>query len=130
MTTATKRVHITDLHSDHHLWLNSLTFFKEEITILERRLEDVARRNTESEVLANLEHFQNQYIRQREVIDELRHDIKQHENALEKAVRENATAVDHRLFPDHAELRDRMIIFERLYAELKAELMHWLSGRL
>jgi seryl-tRNA synthetase len=130
MTTATKRVHITDLHSDHSLWLNSLSFFKEEINILERRLEEVAKRNTESDVLAHLEHFQNQYIRQREVIDELRHDIKQHENSLEHAVKENATAVDHRLFPDHTDLRDRVITFEKLYADLKAELMRWLSERL
>ncbi len=130
MTTATNRVHSTDLHSDHHLWLNSLSFFKEEITILERRLEEVAKRNTEREMLAQLEHFQNQYIRQREVIDELRHDIKQHEHTLEKAVKEHATAGDHRLFPDHDELRDRMITFEKLYAELKGELMRWLSARI
>jgi hypothetical protein len=130
MTTATQRVHISDLHSDHQLWLNSLSFYKEEISILERRLEEVAKRNSESEVMAQLEHFQNQYIRQREVIDELRHDIKQHENALESSVKQNPTAVDHRLFPDHTDLRDRVITFEKLYGDLKAELMRWLSARL
>ena len=39
--------------------------------------------------MAELEHFQNQYIRQREVIDVLRHDIKQHENFLEKEAKEH-----------------------------------------
>ena len=75
-TTTEKKVHITDLHNDHELWLNKLAFCKEEISILEHRMEEIAKRNTGYEVMAELEHFQNQYIRQREVIDELRHELK------------------------------------------------------
>jgi hypothetical protein len=129
-TATTKRVYITDLHSDHVLWLNMLAFCKEEIAILERRMEEIAARNTGTEVLAELEHFQNQYIRQREVIDELRHELKQHENLLEKEVREHPIAVDHRLFTDHVEQRESIRIFEKLYRELKDEFMHWLAKRM
>ncbi len=130
MTTATKKVHLADLHTEHMLWLNALTFYREEITILEKRLEDVASRNTHSEVLAELEHFQNQYIREREVIDEMRHDVKQHENMLEREIKERPVAVDHRLFNDHTELRERMETFERLYKDLKKELFRWLEARM
>lgn len=129
-TATTKRVYITDLHSDHVLWLNTLAFCKEEIAILERRMEEIAARNTGAEVMAELEHFQNQYIRQREVIDELRHELKQHENLLEKEVREHPIAVDHRLFTDHVEQRENMKTFEKLYRELKDEFMHWLAKRM
>lgn len=128
--TAPAKKHINDLHFDHQEWLNRLRFYKDEIAIFEKRLEDIVRRNTTQEVMAELEHFQNQYIREREVIDELRHDIKQHENFLERESKERPTAIDHRLFADHAGLRDRMETFERLYGELKHELHRWLVKRM
>ncbi len=132
MATATtaKRVHIADLHSDHVLWLNTLAFCKQEITILERRMEEIAARNTHTDVLAELEHFQNQYIRQREVIDELSHDLKEHEHLLAEEAKEHPIAIDHRLFADHTAQRDAMATFEKIYFELKAEFMHWLVKRM
>jgi chromosome segregation ATPase len=133
MTTATEKPvkrHLNDLHFDHQEWLNRLRFYKDEIHIFERRLEDIVKRNTTQEVMAELEHFQNRYIREREMIDELRHDIKQHENFLERETSERPTAVDHRLFGDHGELRERMETFERLYGELKHELHRWLAHRM
>lgn len=130
METKTARVHIMDLHSDHKLWLNTLAFCKEEISILEHRMEEIARRNTGHEVMAELEHFQNQYIRQREVIDELRHALKQHENALEKEAITHPIALEHRLFDDHVGHREEMATFDRLYRELKDEFMAWLVKRM
>lgn len=129
-THTEKRVHIGDLHSDHSLWRNALDFYKDEIAILEHRMEEIVKRNNAPEVMAELEHFQNQYIRQREVIDELRHELKQHENALEKEAREHPVAVDHRLFKDHTAHREAMATFEKLYRELKDEFMHWLAKRM
>ena len=128
-TLTEKRVHLQDLHSDHQLWLNTLRFCKDEITIFEHRMEDIAKREPASEVMAELEHFQNRYIREREVIDELRHDIKQHENHLEKFAIEHPVAVDHVLFQDHTGFRERVHTFEKLYHELKVEFMRWLAAR-
>jgi len=129
-TLAEKRVHMADLHSDHQLWLNTLRFCKDETIIFNKRMEEIARRNTGREVLAELEHFQNRYIRENEVIDELRHDIKQHENHLEKFAMEHPVASDHVLFTDHQDLRDRVQTFEKLYHELKGEFMRWLADRM
>lgn len=133
MSTATQappKRHLQDLHFDHLEWINRLRFYKDEIGIFEHRLEDIVKRNTTGEVMAELEHFQNRYIREREVIDELRHDIKQHENILEKESKEHPVAIDHRLFADHGELRDRVETFEKLYKELKDELHRWLAKRM
>ncbi len=130
MTTATKTngtKYISDLHFEHQVWLNTLQFCKDEIAIFERRMGELATRNTDKALLAELEHFQNQYIRQREVIDVLRHDIKQHENFLEKESKEHATAIDHRGFGDHTELRNQMVTFEKLYRELKDEFYRWVA---
>lgn len=128
--TAPARVHFSDLHHDHREWLNALQFYKEDLAILERRLEDIVRRNTHQEVLAELEHFQNQFIRENEVIDELRHDIKQAENVLEKEMKDHPVAIEHRAFKDHTELRDRFQTFEKLYRELKQEFQQWLAKRM
>lgn len=115
---------------DHKEWLNALRFFKDELMIFEHRLEEVVRLNTKQEVLAELEHFQNQFIREKEVIDELRHDIKKSENEVEKEHKDNPVAIEHRWFKDHVDLRDRYETFERLYAELKTEYRRWLAQRL
>ena len=53
--TAPKRVHIGDLRNDQREWLNALAFYKEDIVILEHRLEDIVRRNNKQEVMAELE---------------------------------------------------------------------------
>ncbi len=130
MSTATKQhthVRLSDLHFEHTTWLNALAFYKDEIGIFERRLEEIASRNTAAEVMAQLEHFQNQYIREREVIDELRHDIKAHENTLEQEAREHPVAIEHRYFTDHSSLRERMVTFEKLYRELKDEFHRWVA---
>ena len=128
MTVATeKKVHISDLHFELNLWLNEFKFYKDEIQIFNHRLEDIVSRNTKQEVLQQLEHFQNQYIRQSEVIDELRHEVKQHENMLEKEVENNPVAVDHRHVEDHTELRDQMEQFKKIYYDLKVEFMKFLT---
>lgn len=127
---APSRRYIGDLHFDHMEWLNALRFYKEELGILERRLEEIVRRNTHADVMAELEHFQNQFIREREVIDELRHDIKQHENMLEKEAKDHPVAIDHRYFTNHTELHDRMATYEKLYRELKSDYHRWLAKHL
>ena len=93
-------------------------------------MEEIAKRNTANDVMAELEHFQNQYIRQREVIDELRHELKLHENGLAKESIEHPVAIDHRLFADHTTHRDAMETFDKLYYELKHEFMQWLVKRM
>ena len=122
-----KKVHISDLHFELNLWLNELKFYKDEIKIFNRRLEDIVSRNTDKEVMRQLEHFQNQYIRQIEVIDVLRHEVKQHENILEKEVIDNPVAVDHRYFEDHTDLREQADQFKKIYRELKEEFMLFIT---
>ena len=127
---AEKKVHLNELHFELNLWLNEFKFYKDEIMIFTHRLEDIVSRNTGIEVMKEVEHFQNQYIRQTEVIDELRHEVKQHENMLEAEVKKNPVAVDHRLFEDHTDLRDQVDQFKKIYNELKGEFMRFLSERM
>lgn len=102
-------------------WINALRFRKEEIGISEQRLEVLVGKGLPSEALAELEHFQNQFIREKEVIDELRHDVKAHENALEHGAQQDGWA------QSHEGLRDRFATFERLYRELRDDFRAWVE---
>jgi hypothetical protein len=78
---------IEKLHFEHRLWMNELSFFSDELKIYEHRLEDLVNKNNEMKVLSLLEQFQNQFIRQREVLEELHHNIKVHEQKIGEAMR-------------------------------------------
>lgn len=126
-TSPTPSIRIGDLDLELKNWLDTLRFYREEIMVFEHHMEALAQRAHPQEELARLEHFQNQYIRQREVIDELRHDLKQHENRLEEEPRDQPIETDHSCSTGHAALRDRMLTFEKLYKEVKEEFVGWLS---
>jgi hypothetical protein len=115
------------LHSEHREWLNKLDFYKDDLTILRKRHEEVAARNTSQEILAMVEHFQNQFIIQRNEIDEFRHAIKEHENQLQAAVNLNKTAINRQRLADHPEMRERMERFEKLFQEFRMELLKFAS---
>lgn len=123
-----KKYHLTQLHAENKFWVTELLFFKDEITYFETQLARIITNNTAQEVLVKVEHFQNQFIRQREVIDEVKHNIKASENELQAfATSHNEIAIGHALFADHVELRDEMDTFKKLYGELKDEFRHFLA---
>ncbi len=119
---------MADLHFDHHMWLNSLKFYKEELDIFENRLAEVSFRHNDVEVKANVERFQNQFIREKEVIDILKHDINAHENTLVEFAKEHPVAVEHVYFKNHTDLVDRMETFEKIWKQLRADFMNFLRN--
>jgi hypothetical protein len=112
---------IYDQHQKHLDYLNRLEFYTEEIAILKERLSEVTAKNTDKEVLKQVEHFQNQFIIQRNNIDELKHTIKIHENELQMEVAKNPTAVDHRKVIVDDKTQDFMRYFEQNFNELRKE---------
>ena len=117
--TNNKSVYIDDLHFEHKLWKRQLDFYREELSLFDNRLEDLVKRWTSIEVLAQLEQFQNRFVREREVIDELRHDINEHATILAHYAEEHPVAIDRVRFDDQVSLRDRMETFQKLFDELK-----------
>lgn len=125
-----KRETYLDQHQHHKTWLNYLAFYKDEMQVLQRRLEEVASRNTDGEVLAMVEHFQNQLILQREQHDILRHDIKQYENQIEKLFENNPVLAENSRPKEEKELTDRVETYGRLFHEMKEELYHFVARKL
>src|SRR6218665_66186 len=118
---------IYQLHEDHKIWQNKLAFYRDEIAIMQNRIEEIAEKNTAKEVMAFVEHFQNRLIIQDEQIDILSHGIQKHEAFLEAAANKNKVAVDHEKFDDDLQLRSYVDDFERLFNELRKELIAFLS---
>lgn len=124
--TAVTKKHIDELHFEHRLWSNHMKFYKDELTIFEKRLEELVVRNTKTEVTSQIEHFQNQFIRQRDVAQRLISKCLDHDKFLSNQAKSNPIAIDHVLFVDHTQLRDDVETFEKIYSELKAEFMSFL----
>lgn len=118
---------IYNQHQENSEWMNKLFFYKDEIAIMQKRIEEVAKANTTKEVSAQIEHFQNQLIIQANNIDMIKHDVKQNEAVLEKNINANPVAVDHRKTADHTKERDAVESFEKNFNELRKELNTFLS---
>lgn len=118
---------LTELHTENADWLKRLDFYTDETRIMRERIEEIASKNTGADIRGQVEHFQNQFIIQKNHIDELRHDINDHENFIVSQVKENPVAVDHRRLQDHPVLRDRMNDFEKIFNELRTELNLFLA---
>lgn len=116
------------LHLDHQLWLNELKFYEDEVTIFEHYLEEYVKKAgpDQKELMADLEHFQNQFIRQKEVIDELKHEIRLSEQRLSKEIQLGVRMTDDDKIR-HNHLKDRMETFRKIYRELKAEFYGYMT---
>ena len=121
------KANIIDQYLENQDWLKRLDFYKEEITILKERLDEVTKKNNASDFLKDVEHFQNQFIVQRNNIDELAHSIKKNEQGLVKEVNSNPVAVDHRKVENHLAEEDFIGYFEKNFAELRGEYNRFLS---
>jgi hypothetical protein len=122
-----KQEKIYTQHSENNEWMNNVAFYCDEIKIMENRLREVASKNTSKEVLKEVEHFQNQFIIQKERLGDLKHKINLSNVALSNTIKENPVALEHRKVKDHSAAREDMQLFEKHYAPLKNEFNAFLS---
>ncbi|MCP4124953.1 MAG: hypothetical protein GY751_24690 [Bacteroidetes bacterium] len=116
-----KHVYLSNLTNDHKTWVSELQLQKDQVEIFEHRLGDVLQRNSELEVRAFGEQFQNKMIRQREVIDILNHDIKMEQHKLEEFAKDHPIAIEHIYFQDHRTLRERVFVNTDIFKAFRRE---------
>ncbi|MEQ9187333.1 MAG: hypothetical protein RLP15_06325 [Cryomorphaceae bacterium] len=121
------RVHIDDLHFEHQQWVRELRFFKDELAVFRNRLEEIASRYTSMAVMKDLEKFQNQIYIQGNALDQLIHDVNEHEHFIAKYAKENPVAVDRVLFEDHSPLRVRIDTNRAMVNDFKQAYLRFLS---
>jgi hypothetical protein len=118
---------IAQVNTEHTEWIKGLAFYKDEMHILENRLLEVAAKNTVFEARQGIEHFQNQFVVQRNNIDELKHKIKEHMSAFTKLPEMLEEVVENERLADHENLRDEYQTFEKVIRELRLEFNVFLA---
>lgn len=99
-------------------WSRSLDFFKQENAHLKDRLSEIVDKTSDKHILAQAEHFQNQFIIKDEFIDELKHDINEQAKLIKDCSRKNQNGtVDFCSIQD--KLREQMQYLEKDFAELR-----------
>ncbi len=112
-------------HFEHRLWANEIDFFADELKIYEHRLEGLVKKHTDKEMLSRLEQFQNQFIRQKEVIDALRHDIHVQEEKFREAIQKKQELPMDEEY--HTYLCEQMDSFRAIYGDLKNKFYRFMA---
>ena len=114
---------IKNLHLEYRLWIAELNFDTEMIRIFESHLENILFQHpAKKDLLPQVEHFQNQFIRQREVIDELKHHLNLSEKQLASFTRDmSLIGYEFERLDNHPRLRDQFLTFRKIFNELKEE---------
>ncbi len=118
------------LHHQITDWLRETDFYKQEISILEKRLQEVAAKNTAQEVLAQVEHFQNKFILNKEQLDILSHDLRKEESAVEEKAKQTPEHTHEKFVPTQDKMQERMKMFASGFADLRFEFNSFLSKAL
>jgi hypothetical protein len=82
---------------------------------------------TDKEVLAKLEHYQNEFILHDKRIDELQEAIEAHEIRMAALSKAKKDVLDTQLVKKHFEFRNKMETQREIYANLKKEFFRFLS---
>ncbi|WP_317897600.1 hypothetical protein [Aurantibacillus circumpalustris] len=117
-------------HEEHSEWLNKLSFYKDELKIMQEKLEEISSKNTGLDVRKSIEHFQNQFIIQKSNSDDIREHIQLDEKKIAENVKQNPVASDHRKTEDHAKERDMLESFESNFNLLRQEFKAFLADKM
>src|SRR5580765_5273737 len=115
-------VSIDQFQEELQSWKHELSSIKQEIRHFEKHLESMAAKNLPKELLAQVEHFQNSFICQKEVIDTLRHDLPDSRHKVEDIFNNIHIAKKQQDDSEKQEaLAERMETFRRIYNEVKSD---------
>jgi len=112
---------LSDLNFNLEVWKRELKFQESEMDYFEEKLEHIAIRNLGTEVMVQLEGFQNKIIRERKVMGHLRHRIRMKKRELAQTKFETNAEI---LFQEkQVLLKDEMKTFVRMHYQLKELMM-------
>lgn len=112
---------LLEMHSEHNEWQNKINFYRDEIKGLNKVLSDMVTKSSSPSVLVSVEHFQNQFILQNEVLDIMRHDFKQHENVIEAVQKGKVGNTESLLADNHDLYREKLDQFGKIFHDLRTE---------
>lgn len=111
------REQLNEMLAEHNEWQAKIRFYKNEIKDLNAELDQFVTSGETKGRMPQVEHFQNQFICQLEVLDIMRHDFKQHENTIEQ---QHLNPL-HNLASQHLNEKEKLLQFEKIYHSLRDE---------
>lgn len=119
--------HVSRISNEHSDWNRSILFYKDELIILDNRLSEVSRKYTNENVKSQVEHFQNQFIIQKNNLDGLKLKIKDHEKHMSDDTLSHAQHLTDQTILEHSQLHDQFITQEKIIIDLKTDFYRFLS---
>ncbi len=120
-------IYNADLHFEHEQWRRELFFWEDELKSFNNRLSELVTRYTAKEMLAQLEHYQNEFILHGSVIDDLLEAIEIHEIRIAGHSMKSEDVLDTVLVKKHLEFKNKMETQRQIYADLKKEFFRFLT---
>ncbi len=117
----------SNMHFEHKRWKGELAFWKDELKSFNTRLSELVTRWTDKDVLAQLEHYQNEFVLHGSVIEDLQETIEQHETRIAGQSKTGTNAIDTQLAKKHIEFRNSIETQRHIYAELKKGFFRFLE---
>ena len=111
-------------HFDHLIWKRELGFYRDELGMFENQLEKLVA-YLPREAMPLIEHFQNNFIRQHEVLDELDHEMNLYEDSLKEGIDAKPKIISDRVL-SYTAFEQRIRSFTKIYAELKEEFVAYI----
>lgn len=112
-------------------WLVKIEGYKAELAGMQKELEGCVSPLSPGQFSALVEQFQNRFIRQREVIDILRHDVKAHENDIQllRALHPSGqrNELGDKVERVHNRLRREVQTFVDLFVELEQDFNDFIA---
>lgn len=118
---------VSNLTSSPAETMRGLIFYKEEIKILQDRLEEVASKNNSFEARQGIEHFQNQFVLHRNNIDELKHKVNLLIEKMSKDALTHEGRIDKERIKEDEALKEEYNMLEKTIKEMRREFNVFLS---
>ncbi len=115
------------LETEHIKWLKSIDFYKQLLVVMEKEMIDFVASKPPKSIAPRIEQFQNQFIRQREVLDTLKHNIKAHENEIERMTNFALEYLRDRVTREHIKLKSEYKRFVELFMEMEQDFHDFLA---
>jgi len=109
-------------------WDKIIDFYLEELGIFEERLAEVSIKNNKPAITASIEHFQNQFIAQKEALQTLARDVNRQRDEIVAQVKVTEIITKMDIVDTQFILRDRVHLAEKIVLELKHGFYRFLAN--
>ncbi|MEZ4805141.1 MAG: hypothetical protein R2852_06585 [Bacteroidia bacterium] len=108
-------------------WKREIAFYKDELPVLRKRLEEVVSKNTDHDLLKKVEHFENKFRIMDTHFDELLHDVNAKDNALKSQAAAKPTYIHLKIVDTADNLEELMEITSKDFQETRKDYYRFLS---